>query len=466
MRRVHCVTLIVAAVLVAVGTLPESLLRAADGDAPAGAPLTYTDLIGHPERWPAQVTGAVHLHFSNGVTIEAGQKLDLVSVQPNGVQAQDSTGGRVRLSPQQCDVVAAANSDWAQLTPEQRAITPEALERDPSLLPEKVTITKPQNFPGVAPVKAGTEVDLLKIQEDKVLFATPPQWNSRYSSYLLEMSQTDLMQRARELAKVPHDSRPRVKAEAFLKELADDASLWPDKVAIANQLTFNGGGTIKTGQEVTLMRIKGGYVYFLPPADWHSNFTNFTAEIRQTDIVERAHALAATPKDSRPSAIAAELSGNVVDAKGAPLAVPTEGVKYYAIYYGASWCGPCHQFMPKLLAYYNDTIVKHPEVAIVMVSAEDLQAGAGRVGSHYDADMLGYMSEMNMPWGGVGVSKKAKCPRLFGYSVSAIPYLAVVDRFGTLIFDSDKDGSYYGPELPMNQLKDRLEHPPADTPAH
>src|SRR4051812_27138326 len=47
------------------------------------------------------------------------------------------------------------------------------------------------------------------------------------------------------------------------------------------------------------------------------------------------------------------------------------GVKYYAIYYSASWCGPCRAFTPKLVQWYNEHKKNSPQFELIFVSSDN-----------------------------------------------------------------------------------------------
>ncbi len=61
--------------------------------------------------------------------------------------------------------------------------------------------------------------------------------------------------------------------------------------------------------------------------------------------------------------------------------------KYIALYFSAGWCGPCHQFTPDLVKFYNEMKPKYPDFEVLFMS---LDTGA--------TAMEKYMNEMSMPW--------------------------------------------------------------------
>ncbi len=116
-----------------------------------------------------------------------------------------------------------------------------------------------------------------------------------------------------------------------------------------------------------------------------------------------------------------ELEPKLISAKGEK-AVPfkKEGAspKYTAIYYSAHWCPPCRAFTPELVKWYNGFQPKHKDFQLVFVSSDKDEAA-----------MLGYMTEMKMPWPALKFGEK-KETAVAKYAASGIPYLVLVDETG------------------------------------
>jgi len=92
--------------------------------------------------------------------------------------------------------------------------------------------------------------------------------------------------------------------------------------------------------------------------------------------------------------------------------------KFTAIYYSAHWCPPCRAFTPKLVEWYNKFQPKHKEFQLVFASSDE-DEGA----------MLGYMTEMKMPWPAVKFGEK-KESGLEKYAADGIPYLVLINAEG------------------------------------
>ncbi len=116
-----------------------------------------------------------------------------------------------------------------------------------------------------------------------------------------------------------------------------------------------------------------------------------------------------------------DLQPKLISAKG-DKAVPfkNEGAspKYTAIYYSAHWCPPCRAFTPELVKWYNEFQPKHKDFRLVFVSSDKDEAA-----------MLGYMTEMKMPWPALKFGEKKETAAA-KYAASGIPYLVLVDENG------------------------------------
>jgi nucleoredoxin len=134
------------------------------------------------------------------------------------------------------------------------------------------------------------------------------------------------------------------------------------------------------------------------------------------------------------------LEGGRVKSAGA---AAVEGVRFFALYYSASWCGPCRQFTPDLIRAYRELKAKHPEFEVVFVSA-DRSAG----------EMADYMKGDKMPWLAVGYEKRDH--KIMSYSGPGIPCLVLVDEQGRVLSDSYEGDNYVGPQKVLADTRRRL----------
>ena len=123
----------------------------------------------------------------------------------------------------------------------------------------------------------------------------------------------------------------------------------------------------------------------------------------------------------------------------------TPDVDYYAIYFSAHWCGPCRQFTPQLVSFYNSLRDQHGKDFEVIFVSRDRSSDA----------METYMQEAEMPWPALNHSQARKSD-LGRYAGPGIPCLVLVDRKGNVIADSYVDGNHVGPGTVMNKLKHLL----------
>lgn len=146
------------------------------------------------------------------------------------------------------------------------------------------------------------------------------------------------------------------------------------------------------------------------------------------------------------NSIAPIVKGDLVSAKnGVVAAYPDsafEKKKLIALYFSAHWCGPCRQFTPELVAFYNRVAAAHPEFEVLFVS-RDKSADA----------MQGYMREMQMPWPAVSFDKIKSKDGLNRYAGSGIPCLVVLDATGKVVSDTNVGGNYLGPSKVVADLE-------------
>jgi nucleoredoxin len=121
-----------------------------------------------------------------------------------------------------------------------------------------------------------------------------------------------------------------------------------------------------------------------------------------------------------------------------------EGKKYVAIYYSAHWCGPCRQFTPQLVEYYNRVVAEHPEFELIFVSFDR---------SRFDWET--YIQEAQMPWLAVDYDQLADLTGLKQLGGNSIPSLLVVDSDSRLVASSYDGDKYVGPKNALAAL-DRI----------
>jgi nucleoredoxin len=246
---------------------------------------------------------------------------------------------------------------------------------------------------------------------------------------------------------------------ATLEEIAANQALWPTEVVV---LTGTKATVLKQDQPAGVMLLGAGKpvaVIRVTATDVIGRSGGIVVQVpaNKTDLLQRAGAPGAAGA-SEPAKVAApagavasaaapvggssvmqrRLSGKVVRLGGSALQPVDDsalaGVKYYALYYSASWCGPCKQFTPELVKAYKVFKAAYPEFEVLFLSA-DRSAG----------DMRDYMRADKMPWLALKYDLIEKNPELMRYSGPGIPCLVLVDASGKVLADSFEGGNYVGP---------------------
>jgi len=109
--------------------------------------------------------------------------------------------------------------------------------------------------------------------------------------------------------------------------------------------------------------------------------------------------------------------------------------KYFAIYFSASWCGPCKAFTPKLVTWYQQEKPKHPEFELIFVS-DDTDENA----------MEAYMVEDQMPWPALRYSRIKTAKNIEELAGPGIPCLVFLNAEGKVLSHSYQGEKYVGPQ--------------------
>ncbi len=163
--------------------------------------------------------------------------------------------------------------------------------------------------------------------------------------------------------------------------------------------------------------------------------------------------IAPAPKPPIPEARAAyapkgpierALAGKLVAfEQGAMRPQPAErmaGVKFFALYFSASWCGPCRAFTPDLVDAYGKIRALYPEFEVVHVNRDRSPAA-----------MAVYLREDKMPWPALAWEATRDAREINKYAGSGIPCLVLVDQHGKVLSDSYRWGRYVGPTTVLDE---------------
>lgn len=306
-------------------------------------PHAWNDLINRPDRWPPNVKITKPLQFQSGAKVDKGASVRVIGVQAGQADVVLPTGNITGLSPDQCDLVDAANAYLSALTPAQRNLNLAAIAKDPTIIPTKVTTFVSFNGYNGKRIAAGDE---------------------------LEVYSTD-------------------------------------------------------GNEVVLMTD-------------HRNRTIVDAP--HTDILFRARESLAKPEAERPNRVAFWLSGTTINPQGDKVDVKPSD--YYIFLICSSTCGRCKLYSPKFLERYKKSYSRRSDVNIITVSNE------GRDGSLVNAKDKGF------PWPIVPFDDRRLIFNEF--SVSLMPGVIVVDKFGRLIANNQGDDAIDSGEKPLNTFDAEL----------
>ena len=132
---------------------------------------------------------------------------------------------------------------------------------------------------------------------------------------------------------------------------------------------------------------------------------------------------AATKTEAEPSVFDKALSGQLVKLTGKSMKkfeMVQPPKKYYVFYYTASWCGPCQQFTPSLVKFYEKN--KNENFELVLITSDQ-----------DEASMEEYAKEKKMPWPQLKLRKAQDFKQEFQHGVTGIPSLIVCDTKGQML---------------------------------
>jgi nucleoredoxin len=123
------------------------------------------------------------------------------------------------------------------------------------------------------------------------------------------------------------------------------------------------------------------------------------------------------------------LDGNLVKLDGKslkPFKDLQKPSKYYVFYYTASWCGPCQQFTPSLVDFYEKN--KNDNFELVLITSDSDEDG-----------MEGYAVSKKMPWPQLKLKKADDFKKKFKHGVKGIPSVIVCDLEGKIVTANGRD---------------------------
>jgi nucleoredoxin len=231
------------------------------------------------------------------------------------------------------------------------------------------------------------------------------------------------------------------------KTIAARADLWPSKVTALRKYKSGEGKEVEflqPGTELDFGTFDGTWVRAKNPRGMSVN----GLALHETDLVERVRAVLETKRAPAAHRVLSELHGKTVNLRTAKKAnlnakAPPE---FVLLYFSASWCGPCREFSPKLVRFYEQNKKDAGKrFEIVWISRD-----------HSEAEMQQYAKESGFPWLAVAWGKLGEIPIAQAHDVGGIPDLVMLDATGALVADSYVGREYQGADSVLDVLAARL----------
>lgn len=289
------------------------------------------------------------------------------------------------------------------------------LARRPEIWPAQCTVKRAMKFQQDS-ISVGQKVDVLAVRANQIELAT-----SKGLTFAAKPEDTDALALA---ASTWKKLTPKQRELTFATIL-QRKDLWPYRVKLTQEANL-GDGPIPVGTAVILQSVEGSQLLVV-----HEKLnTLFDVEPRNTDLIAHAWRAIESPA-SAPGRYAEELSGKLVNATtGSVTKIDASNEpRYYAFYRGASWCGPCRQFSPSLVKFYNRIKPAHPEFEMILVSDDK-----------NPTDMYSYAKEEGFAWPAVPAAQYPNLKIINPLFGNSIPQLVVTDRSGKVLIDSARVG--------------------------
>jgi nucleoredoxin len=292
------------------------------------------------------------------------------------------------------------------------------LARRPEFWPSQCTVSQAIKLQGRNSIAAGQKLTVVSVRSNNVELETP----DGRSTFPTKAEDTDVLALARETWK---KLTPEQRALTYAT-LLQRKDLWTYRVKLLQPQNLN-TGQLKAGESLVLKGVEGNDL--LVAAEKLKLM--FTVAPRDTDLLESARKLLVN-KDAFPGRITEDLAGKMIHpSTGAPLTLEAkEQPKIYAFYRGAAWCGPCRQFSPSLVKFYNEMKPKYPGFEVIYIS-----------GDKSAAEMKGYAKEAGFSWRAVPSNRQPELQLVNPLFQQYIPQLVVTDRQGSVLIDSAQMGT-------------------------
>lgn len=115
----------------------------------------------------------------------------------------------------------------------------------------------------------------------------------------------------------------------------------------------------------------------------------------------------------------------------------------YLVYFGAYWCGPCRRYSPELVkAYGRLKALAGDRFELVFASSDQ-----------DDGEQLKYVREVMMPWPVLRFSAVGAVNLIERWKGRSIPGMVALTRDGELLYSSERQGEYLGPQDVLNRFE-------------
>ncbi len=292
------------------------------------------------------------------------------------------------------------------------------LSRRPEFLPAQVTLKQPVKLQGRPQLNAGQKLTLVAVRGASVEVETP----DGRSVFNVKADDTDVLAAAQAI----HGKLTPAQRALTYQAVLQKKELWPYRVKLTQTQRLS-GGDLKPGEAGILIGTEGNDLLLV----YEKGKFLFNVTPRDTDLLESARKLVADP-NAFPSRVSEDLVGKMVNP-GTQAAAALGGaanLKYFVFYRGAGWCGPCRQFSPSLVKFYNEAKPKYGNFEFVFIS-----------GDKTPAEMRNYAKEMGFAWASVPQQRQPEMQIVNRLFTNLIPQLVVTDRHGNVVVDSAKIGT-------------------------
>jgi len=291
------------------------------------------------------------------------------------------------------------------------------LARRPELRPSTCTVNRDYNFAGGATVRAGTKVNIRKLNAGDIALSTL----DGEINFIAAANETNAL----EVARAAWMELTPAQRELTYAALLQRMDIWPYRVKSA--IAFEAAGhKVRAGDPLLFLRVDQGQLLV------GIEGTNVTTNLppQETDLITQARAILADERGA-PGRLLEELAGKLVNPiDGKPTSLdPDARPKYVVLYFGASWCGPCQQFSPQLVKLLRGKAPKSADVALIYISNDRTPAG-----------MKAYVTKLGIAWPTIRYSNTGQLPAFSVLFGQGIPQLVVTDRHGKVVVESAKVG--------------------------